>query len=146
MERLDDKLMRVNHRRWMRLKAWGEVLDAAGWCVSLPTVEGGVWLSPNARHDLREGDSPPADRHAGGEVHIWGSRSSGHRPPDPLAALTIREREVFDWLRAGKSDAEISVILGCAVRTVEKHVANLYHKLGVRNRVAAIFNSNQPAS
>jgi DNA-binding CsgD family transcriptional regulator len=144
-DRLDEKLMRVNRRRWKRLRTWGEVLDAAGWCVSLPNVEGGIWLSPNARNDLRDGGAPPADRHVGGEVRIWAGLSAGHNLPDPLAALTSREREVFNWIRAGKSDAEISVILGCAVRTVEKHVANLYHKLGVKNRVAAIFNSTHPA-
>ena len=146
LNQLDDKIMRVNRRKWTRLKAWGEVLDAAGWCVSLPSVDGGGWLSPNARQDSRKEAIPPADRHAGGGVFIWANPLSGHQASDPLAALTVREREVFNWLRAGKSDAEISLILGCAVRTVEKHVANLYQKLGVKNRVAAIFNSNHPTS
>lgn len=143
---LDDKMMRVNHRRWSRLQAWAGVLDAAGWCVTLPTQEGGIWLSPNARQNLQDEAYPPSGRHAGGGVYIWPGDSSGQEIPDPLAELTVREREVFDWLRAGKSDAEISVILGCSVRTVEKHVSNLYQKLGVKSRVEAILNSAQAAS
>lgn len=138
--------MRVNDRKWIRLKAWAGVLDAAGWCVSLPTQEGGVWLSPNARQNMQTEINPPSDRHAGGGIYIWPSGLNGREPADPLGGLTVREREVFNWLRAGKSDAEISVILGCAVRTVEKHVSNLYQKIGVKNRVEAILKSNHPAS
>lgn len=157
LEQLDEKLMRANRRKWARLKVWGDVLDTAGWCVSLPTLEGGAWLSRNAQQnvsvddcgseqDVKMDGNPPADGHAGGDVYIWARQSSGKKGAGPLAELTARECEVFSWLRAGKSDAEISVILGCAVRTVEKHVANLYQKLGVKNRVAAIFKDSHPNS
>jgi DNA-binding CsgD family transcriptional regulator len=55
------------------------------------------------------------------------------------ARLTRRESEVSHWLRQGKTGPEISLILGCAVRTVEKHVANLYRKLGVHDRASLIL-------
>jgi len=55
----------------------------------------------------------------------------------PLVALTSREREILQWVGAGKSDAQIAAILGVSVRTVQKHLENSYVKLGVENRTAA---------
>jgi DNA-binding CsgD family transcriptional regulator len=52
--------------------------------------------------------------------------------------LTPRECEVVFWIAQGKRDAEISGILGCAPKTVSKHVENLLAKLGVETRLAAV--------
>jgi DNA-binding CsgD family transcriptional regulator len=51
--------------------------------------------------------------------------------------LTRREAEVLRWVAAGKSDAQISAILGISARTVQKHLEHAYQKLGVENRTAA---------
>ena len=48
-----------------------------------------------------------------------------------LAALTKREREVFDKLLEGNSSKEIARALGISLRTVEAHRQNLLHKLEV---------------
>jgi DNA-binding CsgD family transcriptional regulator/tetratricopeptide (TPR) repeat protein len=53
---------------------------------------------------------------------------------DPLN-LTARERQVFEWLREGASNAAIAARLHRSERTVEHHVSALLHKLGVRSRV-----------
>ncbi len=149
VERLDQKLQRSNRKKWQRLLAWGEVLDAAGWCVALPNGIDGIWLSANARRDLeaRGGGAQclPSGTRSEGGVHIWAGPASEALPMPPPVGLTAREHEVFDWLRAGKSDSEVAMILGCAVRTVEKHVANLYRKLGVATRAAAILHPTAPA-
>ncbi len=52
-------------------------------------------------------------------------------------ALTPREEEVLSWVAAGKSDRQVAAIVGTSVRTVQKHLANAYVKLGVENRTAA---------
>jgi len=52
-------------------------------------------------------------------------------------SLTPREAEVFAWLREGKRNTEISMILGCAKRTVDKHVENILRKTGAETRTAA---------
>ena len=39
----------------------------------------------------------------------------------------------------GRSNGEIGVPLGIAVRTVKAHVARLMRKVGVRNRIALLF-------
>jgi DNA-binding CsgD family transcriptional regulator len=52
--------------------------------------------------------------------------------------LTPREAEVAAWIREGKRDKEIAVILGISSRTVEKHVHQVLEKLQVENRCSAI--------
>jgi DNA-binding CsgD family transcriptional regulator len=51
--------------------------------------------------------------------------------------LTPRECEVLHWLAQGKRDGEIAVILGCASKTVSKHVERILGKLLVESRLAA---------
>jgi DNA-binding CsgD family transcriptional regulator len=53
-----------------------------------------------------------------------------------VAGLSQREREVAGWIHQGKSNAEIAGLLGISPRTVQKHVENMFTKLGVENRVA----------
>jgi len=52
--------------------------------------------------------------------------------------LTRRETEVLTWLAAGKTNREIAAILGVRARTIDKHLENIYSKLGVENRTAAV--------
>ena len=54
------------------------------------------------------------------------------------AALTRREREIVGLLAEGRSNAEIASALWIAPGTVRKHLENVYAKLGVRTRTAAV--------
>jgi DNA-binding CsgD family transcriptional regulator len=51
--------------------------------------------------------------------------------------LTRREREVLVWVSRGKTNRDISAILGTSPRTVQKHVEHIFQKLGVETRTAA---------
>lgn len=51
--------------------------------------------------------------------------------------LTAREGEVLSWLSKGKTNRDIAQILGLSPRTVDKHLEQIYSKLGVENRTAA---------
>lgn len=51
--------------------------------------------------------------------------------------LTAREAEVLVWIAAGKSNRDISEILNISPRTVNKHLEQVFTKLGVENRSAA---------
>ena len=53
------------------------------------------------------------------------------RRNDGLAALTIRERDVLAVMAEGRSNAAIAGILVVSERSVEKHVANIFSKLGL---------------
>jgi DNA-binding response OmpR family regulator/DNA-binding CsgD family transcriptional regulator len=52
-------------------------------------------------------------------------------------ALTARESEVLLWISRGKSNREIGEILSISPRTVNKHLEQVFVKLGVENRAAA---------
>ncbi|MES2438966.1 MAG: helix-turn-helix transcriptional regulator [Verrucomicrobiota bacterium] len=59
-------------------------------------------------------------------------------PKEGIHLLTLREQDVFRWMREGKRNGEIAIILGCSVRTVEKHVENILHKTSSETRGAAV--------
>jgi DNA-binding CsgD family transcriptional regulator len=52
--------------------------------------------------------------------------------------LTRRENEILEWVARGKTNPEIAVILGIAPTTVRRHLENVYAKLGVHTRTAAV--------
>jgi len=51
--------------------------------------------------------------------------------------LTVREEEVLSFLADGQTNAEISEREKITLKTVEKHIENIYPKLGVNSRTAA---------
>ena len=61
--------------------------------------------------------------------------------PDPLQQaypddLTEREVEVLRLIAAGKSNQQISAELVLSLRTVERHISNIYQKIGATGKVA----------
>ncbi|MCJ8519678.1 DNA-binding response OmpR family regulator [Pseudorhizobium tarimense] len=72
--------------------------------------------------------------------------SSQRAGPDVLRhhfALTLRESEVLEWIAKGKSNRDIGDILGLSARTVNKHLEQIYVKLGVENRASAAVKAAQ---
>jgi predicted ATPase/DNA-binding CsgD family transcriptional regulator len=61
---------------------------------------------------------------------------SSSRPEHP-AGLTSREIEVLGLVAAGMTSAQIAKELFLSPRTVEAHLASIYHKLGVTSRAGA---------
>jgi DNA-binding NarL/FixJ family response regulator len=57
--------------------------------------------------------------------------------PDPLQALTPREREVLSQIAAGASNREIAQRLGISIHTVNTHRVHVMDKLGAHD-VAAL--------
>ncbi|MCQ9157005.1 response regulator [Acidomonas methanolica] len=51
--------------------------------------------------------------------------------------LTTREAQVLFWISRGKSNRDISELLGTSARTVNKHLEQIFAKLGVENRASA---------
>ena len=60
-------------------------------------------------------------------------------PPSELSELTGREREVFDEMVRGATNAEIAGALHVEASTIKTHVAQVLRKLGLRVRVEAVI-------
>ena len=55
-----------------------------------------------------------------------------------VISLTEREIEVLKLVLEGKSNKEVALNLCCSKRTVDFHLARIYQKLDVSNRVQAM--------
>ena len=80
---------------------------------------------------------------SGGNVYYAVPRAqavTGRVAPEvePPVVLTERERTVLGALAAGKTTAEISRQLWLSEHTVKYHLTNIYRKLEVSNRAAAV--------
>lgn len=62
---------------------------------------------------------------------------------DMLDSLSGREREIFESLAQGRTNAEIGWELNISEKTVRNHITHIYAKLGVRNRARAIALANE---
>jgi two-component system, NarL family, nitrate/nitrite response regulator NarL len=65
-------------------------------------------------------------------AHVRGRRE------DDRPVLTPREQEVLTYLADGSSAPQIAEKLYLSTTTVKTHLANLYGKLGVSDRAAAV--------
>lgn len=61
-------------------------------------------------------------------------------------SLTEREAEVLFWLTQGKTNADIGLILGLSKRTINKHLEQVFQKMGVDNRTAAAVMADRVLS
>lgn len=57
--------------------------------------------------------------------------------------LTPREADVLLWTARGKSNKDMSEILGISARTVNKHLEQIFIKIGVENRASAASAATQ---
>jgi DNA-binding CsgD family transcriptional regulator len=75
-----------------------------------------------------------------GRIHEMAQLRSavGVPMPEDLHQLTAREAEVLELVAAGLTNAAIAERLWISPGTVKKHLENVYSKLGVDNRTAAV--------
>ena len=81
-----------------------------------------------------DGIEPAADTPPSGPSAAAGPPAAA---PAPTTPLSRRELEVLRLLAAGESNRLIARRLGLSPHTVERHVANLYRKIGARGRADA---------
>ncbi|MEX0800860.1 MAG: alpha/beta fold hydrolase [Dehalococcoidia bacterium] len=66
-----------------------------------------------------------------------GQEPAGREVADRPISLTARETEVLSLLSSGCSGKEIAAQLTVSLSTVQRHIANIYAKIGARGRVEA---------
>lgn len=67
----------------------------------------------------------------------WNAKSAGAGAATG-GVLTVREREILEWIYRGKSNIEIGMILKISPLTVKNHVQKILRKLDVLNRTQAV--------
>lgn len=77
----------------------------------------------------------------GADEYLFRLTTADHPNQDEILrqqfGLTNREAEVLLWIAKGKANKDIGEILGLSPRTVNKHLEQIYSKLGVENRASA---------
>ncbi len=79
------------------------------------------------------------------KLKAWYQAKQPAAKPDDLDPLTEREREILALICEGRSDYDMSQLLGLSQNTVRNHVASLYRKIGVNRRSAAIIWARERA-
>jgi DNA-binding CsgD family transcriptional regulator len=70
---------------------------------------------------------------------VAGRMRVGNEPPSGVDEhLTAREREIVAMVAEGKTNAQVAADLWVSPATVKKHLENVYQKLGVGSRAAAV--------
>jgi transcriptional regulator EpsA len=60
--------------------------------------------------------------------------------------LSKREQEIMSWVRQGKTNNEIGLILNISVFTVKNHMQRIFKKMDVLNRAQAVSHLSQAES
>jgi DNA-binding CsgD family transcriptional regulator len=94
----------------------------------------------------RLGDAQAAEAERDSAVAVFGRLgarqqlrllANRRQPPHLAVGLTDREAEVLSQIAAGSSNKEVAAALVISEKTVARHLANIYLKLGVSSRTAA---------
>ena len=59
--------------------------------------------------------------------------------------LSQREKEIMEWVRIGKTNYEIGMILNISAFTVKNHLQRIFKKFDVANRAQAVEKLNRLA-
>jgi LuxR family maltose regulon positive regulatory protein len=124
--------------------AWGDARPAFEDAVDLYARSGGRWEAAQARRQLARalralGHDQAAEREARAADEALRALGAQHTTAGDAAApagLTAREVEVLRLVARGRSNQEIADELVLSVRTVERHIANIYDKIGASGRAA----------
>lgn len=95
----------------------------SGSCTTLTEV------LPYIDHALRQVEHLP---------HQSGAGVSTESGPLHAAALSRQEMDILQWIALGKTNYEISRILGFSVFTIKNSVQRIFRKLNVSNRAQAV--------
>jgi DNA-binding CsgD family transcriptional regulator len=113
----------------------------------LPPAEGAQLAArlPNARILFTDGDVEPDQAQAVPAIidflmGVYAAEPIGPQPRGKVMSnepLTARQAEILGLIARGRTTREIAAELILSDRTVERHIADVYAKIGARNRSEA---------
>ncbi|HEX6417297.1 MAG TPA: LuxR C-terminal-related transcriptional regulator [Acidimicrobiales bacterium] len=125
--------LRAAWRAWRELDAPYEAAEArllvAAACRAVGDHDGADLECDAARRAFEELGAAPALARLDALVAA-GDDDAAHD-------VTQREREVLRLVAGGRTNRQIATELGISAKTVERHLSNIFIKLGVANRAAA---------
>ncbi|MCB1400725.1 MAG: autoinducer binding domain-containing protein [Rhodobacteraceae bacterium] len=120
----------------------------AGYSISFPEqsgrAKGAIGLC--AREGLFQHDVEEIWQSHGREIFVLNTLTHLRISSMPFAtarrALTSRQREVLEWVGDGKTTADIAIIMGLTVATVEKHLRLAREALDVDTTAQAVLKAS----
>ncbi len=94
----------------------------------------------NSLKELYQGGAPMSPYIAKKVINSFQQKPAISR----LAELTKRENEILQLVATGLLVKEVAQQLNLSAHTVTKHMKNIYQKLHVNNRIAAVNRLNRP--
>jgi DNA-binding CsgD family transcriptional regulator len=76
--------------------------------------------------------------------HLQAAYVAAERRRRGLLPLTRRQRQILDYVAAGYSNAQIARRIDVSEATVRKHLENVFARLGVSSRTAAVARLSPP--
>jgi DNA-binding CsgD family transcriptional regulator len=76
--------------------------------------------------------------------HLQAAFAAAQRRRRGPTSLTARQREILRYVAAGYTNGQISRRLEVSEATVRKHLENIFNRLGVSNRTAAVAKLDPP--
>ena len=141
-------------RAWARHARGAVLVSQDRAAEALPVLQDALrrYRTTQRRHELAQvyqwmaqahratGDTVSAAADTANAESIYqqlGARRSGATADEPPGGLTRREAEVLACIAAGASNREVAKQLFISDKTVGRHLANIFVKLGVSSRTAA---------
>ncbi|WP_169763426.1 response regulator transcription factor [Campylobacter mucosalis] len=87
-------------------------------------INGNVWIYPEFIQQMI------------GEIVV---SSAPAKSRDVFEQLSVREKEIAEFIYKGMSNKEISEISGITLRTVKAHTTAIYSKIGVKDRLGLVL-------
>ena len=121
-----------------------KLLNGAAVAIYSPNLEiAGVGLASTVGGAYSDKDSLSIIRSLANQFHITFSELDNNIAKNlpKYITLTNREREILSWCAEGKSNTVIATILSIDDATVKFHLANVYRKFGVGDRLQAVMKA-----
>ena len=106
-------------------------------------------IAPSSLENLRV-MLPFVDAASRRVAHLPGQIADLNIPQQPARAaptdfgLSGRELEIMNWVKMGKTNSEIGMILDISTFTVKNHLQRIFRKLNVTNRAQAVSQVGHP--